>query len=75
MSYFMQFWPILGPYDLLKRPLHYQQSMLKGSISPKSLHRLVLPENGYISICFEVKMFKNAQNVIFHAILANIGTI
>ena len=58
MSYFMQFWPILGPYDPLKSPLHYQQSMLNGSYSPKSLHKLVLPENGFISIFFEVKMFE-----------------
>ena len=58
MSHFVQFWPILGPYDPLKSPLHHQQSTLNGSYSPKSLHKLVLPENGFISIFFEAKMFK-----------------
>ena len=50
MSYFMQFLPILGPYEPLKGPLHYQQSTLKGSYSLESLHKLLLPENGFISI-------------------------
>ena len=54
----MQFWPILGPYDPLKSPLHHQESSLNGSYSPKSLHKLVLPENGFISIFFEAKMFE-----------------
>ena len=49
---------------------YYQQSTLNGSYSPKILHKIVLPENGFISIFFGVKMFKNAQNVIFNA---NIG--
>ena len=47
---------IMGPYDPLKSPVHYQGSTLKGSYFPKSLHKLVLPENGSISIFFEVKM-------------------
>ena len=63
MSYFMQFWPILGPYDPLKSPLHYQRSTLKGSYSPKSLHKLVLPENGSISIFFEVKVLLKDSKV------------
>ena len=54
----MHFWPILGPYDPLKGPLQYQESTFKGSYSPKSLHKLVLPENGFISIFFEAKMFE-----------------
>ena len=58
MSYFMQFWPIFGPYYPLKNPLHYQRSSLKGSYSPKILHKIVLPENGFISIFFEVKIIK-----------------
>ena len=73
MSYFMQFWPILGPYDPLKSPLHYQRSTLKGSYSPKILHKIVLPENGFISIFLKRKWSKSAQNVIFHAILTNFG--
>ena len=66
---------ILGPYDPLKSPLHYQQSMLNGSYSPKSLYKLVLSENGFISNFFEAKIFEKCQNVILHAILANFGTI
>ena len=54
----MQFWPILGQYVPLRGPLQYQKSTFKRSYSPKSLHKLVLPENGFISIFLEVKMFK-----------------
>ena len=74
MLYFMQFWPILGPYDPLKSPLHYQQSTLQDSYSSKILHKVALPENGFISIFSEWKCSKSAQNVIFHAILTNFGT-
>ena len=55
-SYFMQFWPILRPYDPLKSPLHYQKSTLQGSYSPKSLHKFILSENGFTFIFYEVKM-------------------
>ena len=65
MSYFMQFWPIFGPYYPLKNPLHYQRSSLKGSYSPKILHKIVLPENGFISIFLKWKCSKSAQNVNF----------
>ena len=58
MSYFMQFWPILGSYDPLKGPLHYQQSTLNDSYFSKILHKLERPENWYISIFFEVEMFE-----------------
>ena len=63
MSYFMQFWPILGPYDPLRSPVHYQRSTLKGSYFPKSLYKLVLPENGSISIYFEVKVLLKDSKV------------
>ena len=53
---FMQFWPILGPYDPLKGPLHYQESTFKGSYSLKSLHKLVLQENVSNSVFFELKV-------------------
>ena len=56
MSYFMQFWPILGPYDPLKSPLHNQQSNFKGSYSLKSLNKLVLQENVSNSVFFELKV-------------------
>ena len=59
----MQFWPILRPYDPLKSPVHYQRSTLKGSYFPKSLHKLVLPENGSISIFFEVKVLLKDSKV------------
>ena len=75
MSYFMQFWSILGLYDPLKGPLHYQRTTLKVSHSPESLHKIVLPEYGLISIFFEVKMTEKCQNVIKNAILDNFGTI
>ena len=57
ISYFMPFWPIFGPYDPLKSPLHYQQRTLQDSYSPKVFHEIVLPENGFISVFFCVKMF------------------
>ena len=57
-SHFMQFWPILGPYDPLKSPLHYQESTFNGSYSLKSLHKLVLPENALISYFYGMKMQK-----------------
>ena len=56
MSYFMQFWPILGPYDPLKGPFHYQESTFEGSYSTKSLHKLVLQENVSNSVFFELKV-------------------
>ena len=61
MSYVMQFWPILEQYDPIKSPFYYQQSTLNGSYSPKILHKIVLPENGFISIIFEVKMAGKCQ--------------
>ena len=63
MSYFMQFLPILGPYDPLKSPVHYQESTLNGSYFPKSPHKLVLPENGSNSIFFEVKVLLKDSKV------------
>ena len=58
MSYFMQFWPILGPYDPLKGPLHYQESTFKGPYSPNSLNILVLPEVWFISSFLKWKCSK-----------------
>ena len=60
---FMQFWPILGLYDPVKGPLHYQQSTLKGPYSPKSLHKFILSENGFTFIFFEVKMLLGSPKV------------
>ena len=60
----MQFWPILGPYDPHRGPLQYQQSTFKGSYSLKSLYKLVLPENRFISIFFEVKMFEKCPKCL-----------
>ena len=39
---YQEFWPILGPYDPLKIPLHYQRSPLQGSYSLKILHKILL---------------------------------
>ena len=65
MSYFMQFWPILGPYYPLRGPLQCQQSTFKGSYSLKSLYKLVLPENGFISIFLTWKCSKSAKMTYF----------
>ena len=51
------------PYDPLRGLLQDQQSTFKGSYSPKSLHKLVLPENGFISIFFELKMLLGSPKV------------
>ena len=61
------------PYPTQKP--HYQESTFTGSHSPKSLSKLVLQENGFISIFLKRNCLKNAQNVIFHAFLANFGTM
>ena len=50
-----------GPFDPLKSPLHYQRSTLKGSYFPIRLHKLLLSENGSISIVFEVKLTEKCQ--------------
>ena len=65
-----------APYHQIppNNPTH-QISSLKGSHSPKILHEILLPENRFISIFFEVKMFGKCQNVIFYAVLASFGTI
>ena len=51
------------PYDALRGPLQDQQSTFKGSYSPESLYKLVLPENGFISIFFELKMLLGSPKV------------
>ena len=66
---------ILGQYDPLKSPLHYQQSMLKRLYSPKILNKIVLPEMDSFLSFLKWECSKSDQNVIFHAILANYGTI
>ena len=62
---FHGFWPILGPYDPLKIPLHYQQSMINGSYTLKSLHKLVLPETVLISQFYEVESYKLYPKFVF----------
>ena len=69
----MQFLPILGPYDPLKGPLHYQESTLNGSYSLKSLHKLVLPENVLISYFFGMEMHKMYPKVVSLVILTHFG--
>ena len=71
----MQFWPILGPYDPLKSPSHYQQSILNGSYSPKSLHKLVLTENVFIFIFYDVKVYQMFLKVVYRVILTNFRTL
>ena len=65
-----------GTIRSTQRPLTLQiKSTFTGSYYPKSLHKLLLPENGFNSIFFDAKMFKKCPNVIFHAFLANFGNI
>ena len=71
----MQFWPILGPCDPLKSPLYYQRSTLNGSCSHKILHKIVLPENVFISIFFEVKMIEKCQKRHISCNLNNFGIV
>ena len=71
MSYYMQLWPILGLYAPLKSPLHYQQSDLNGSYSPKSLHKFVLPENAFNTTFLEVEMHLKCPKVLYLVILSN----
>ena len=60
----MQFWPIFGPYDPLKGPLHYKESTSMGSYSLISLHKLVLPENVLISLFCGMEMHKTYPKVV-----------
>ena len=73
MSKFMQFWPILGLYDPVKGPFHYQRSMLKGSYSPKSLHKFILPENLSTSKFREVEIKEICPKVVYQVILSIMG--
>ena len=66
---------IFRPSDPLKSPIYQHRSTPRSSYSPKSLQKIVLPENGFISIYFEVKVSEKCRKVIFHVILAQIGTI
>ena len=66
---------IMGPYDPLKSPLHYQQSTLQDSYSPKILHKIVLQEIGFISTFFEVKMTEMWQKCQISCNFDQFGTI
>ena len=63
------------PYDPLRGLLQDQQSTFKGSYSPKSLHKLVLPENVFISNFLEVEMNEKCPKVIYQVILDIFGTL
>ena len=45
-----------GHSDSLKSPIYYERSTCRGSYSPKSLHKFVLPENVFKTKFFEVEM-------------------
>ena len=55
---------ISRPFHSLKSPLYYQGSKFKCSYSPKSLHRLVLPENVIFFNLYGVGMYKMFLKVI-----------
>ena len=52
-------------HNPLKSPLYQQQSTCKGSYSPKSLHKLVLPETVFISYFYEVEMYLMYPEVVY----------
>ena len=62
---------LYGHFELFLDPLTHSKalhttkevnlSMLKGSYSPKILHKIVLPEIGLISIFFGVKMLEKSS--------------
>ena len=57
LTNFWTIWPTQRPLTVPRK------NFFKGSYSPKSLHKLVLPENGFISIFFEVKMLLRSPKV------------
>ena len=61
------------PYDPLRGPLQDQQSTFKGSYSPKSLHKFILPENLSTSNFREVEMKEIRPKVVYQVILAIMG--
>ena len=63
MTYFMQFWPILGPYDPLIGPLHYQRSILNGSYFTKILHTLISLIIGGVTLAFWPKKCEKWQYI------------
>ena len=51
------------PYDPLKGPLQFQKSKFTGLYSTKSLHKLILSENRFFSIYFEVEILLGSPKV------------
>ena len=72
------FHAILANYGTIwptQRPLTLPRKYFWGPIVSQKSPYFSTTRNLIHSYLFEVKMFKSAQNVIFHAILASFGTI
>ena len=68
-GYFEQF----GPSEPLKSPVYYQRSIFRDSYFPKSLHKILLPENVLKAIFCEVEMLLKCTKVVYMVILSCFG--
>ena len=73
-SYIWSFWPILGPPNPHNGPLYYQGSTFRGSYCAKSLYKLVLSENIFISYFCGMEMHKMYSKVEYLVILTDFWT-
>ena len=74
-SYNWSFWPIFGHLNPQNGRLYYQRSKFKCSYSPKSLHKLALPENVLIFNLYGVKVYQMFLKVVYRVILTNFRTL
>ena len=72
---------ILGHLDKFADPLtqskapYYQGIKFKGSNSPKSLYKSVLPEIVFIFNFYDVEVYKMFLKVVYRVILTNFRTL
>ena len=62
-----------GHSDSLKSSINYESSTFRGSYSPKSLHKIVLPENVFKAIFCEVEMLLKCPKVVYMVNLSYFG--
>ena len=62
-----------GHSDSLKRPIYYESSTFRGSYSPKSLQKIVLPENVFKVIFYEVELLLKCPKIVCIVILSYFG--
>ena len=70
-GYFVQF--ALRGAESLKSPVNYQRSIFRDSYFPKSLHKILLPENVLKAIICEVEMLLKCTKVVYMVILSCFG--